>query len=178
MENREVRPHPFCPRCGSGLEVRRGGSRLVLPACARCGAAVSAGPLPAVGVAVVESDRVLLVRRRYPPMQGAWAFPGGFLEAGETPARAARREVLEETGVRVRLAGLLGAFPGGGRRRGVVFLCYRGVVEGGRLAPGDDASEAGFFPLARPPEPFAAGPHPLVLEVLRNASRQSGARRS
>jgi 8-oxo-dGTP diphosphatase len=127
------------------------------------------GPVPAVGVAVVESGRVLLVKRRYPPMQGAWAIPGGFLEAGETPESAACREVLEETGLHVRLAGPMGGFPGGGPGHGVLFICYRGVVEGGRLAAGDDAAEVGFFLLSRPPEPLARGPHRLVLAALRAA---------
>jgi ADP-ribose pyrophosphatase YjhB (NUDIX family) len=162
-----VRPHSFCPRCGTELETRRGRSRFELPACARCGAYLPVGPVPAVGVAVVESARLLLVRRRYAPMQGAWGLPGGFVEAGEAPERAACREVLEETGLVVRLAGPLGGFPGGGPGHGVVFICYRGVVEGGRLAAGDDASDAGFFALAHPPAPFARGPHRLVLDLLR-----------
>ncbi len=162
-----MRPHSFCPRCGAPLVPRRGRSRFELPACAGCGSYLPVGPVPAVGVAVVESGRVLLVRRRYPPMQGAWAIPGGFLEAGESPEQAARREVREETGLRVRLAGMLGGFPGGGPGHGVLFICYRGVIEGGKLAPGDDADEVGFFSLVRPPQPFAHGPHRQVLEQLR-----------
>jgi hypothetical protein len=57
----------------------------------------------------------------------------------------------------------------------VLFLCYRALVEGGRLTPGDDATDAGFFPLAKPPQPFARGPHPQVLARLR--SRGAGERR-
>jgi ADP-ribose pyrophosphatase YjhB (NUDIX family) len=176
-----VRPHTFCPRCGAPLEARRGRSRFELPACTSCGGYLPVGPVPAVGVAIVESGRLLLVKRRYPPMQGMWAIPGGFLEAGETPERAARREVLEETGLRVRLAGPLGGFPGGGPGHGVLFICYRGAVEGGRLVAGDDAAEVGFFLLSRPPQPFAHGPHRRVLERLRaglGGSRLSSGPRS
>jgi ADP-ribose pyrophosphatase YjhB (NUDIX family) len=55
--------------------------------------------VPAVSVAVVRDDRVLLVRRARPPSQGLYAFPGGKVEAGETLEQAARRELLEETGL-------------------------------------------------------------------------------
>jgi 8-oxo-dGTP diphosphatase len=104
-------------------------------------------------------------------MQGTWALPGGFLEVGETPAEAAVREAREETGLAVRLGELLGSFCGGGSRGGVIFLCYRAMVRGGRLAAGDDATDAGFFPLEEPPRPFARGPHPHVLARLRAERR-------
>ncbi len=47
-------------------------------------------------------DRVLLVRQVY---RHGWGLPGGLVEGGEDPAAAARREVLEETGLDVELVG-------------------------------------------------------------------------
>jgi ADP-ribose pyrophosphatase YjhB (NUDIX family) len=60
--------------------------------------------VPRVGVAavVVRGDEVLLVRRGTEPLRGSWSLPGGLLELGETTAEGVTREVLEETGVRVR----------------------------------------------------------------------------
>lgn len=48
---------------------------------------------------VLRNNQVLLVRRRNPPDAGLWGYPGGKVELGETVAKAAMRELQEETGV-------------------------------------------------------------------------------
>lgn len=58
-------------------------------------------------VAVFDGDSVLLQQRRD---TGAWELPGGCLEPGETPWQAARRECVEETGVRPRNMALSGVY--------------------------------------------------------------------
>ncbi len=68
-------------------------------------------PLCGVGVLVwrgpLDAGEVLLVRRAKPPRQGQWSIPGGLQELGETCADAAKREVLEETGVEIRLGSVI-----------------------------------------------------------------------
>ena len=54
-----------------------------------------APPVPGAGGVVLRGPHVLMVRYK----SGAWAFPKGHLESGETPQQAALREVQEETGV-------------------------------------------------------------------------------
>ena len=79
-------------------------------------------PALAADSAVRRGDEVLLIQRKFPPMAGAWAFPGGFVEQGENPMHAALRELKEETGLEGKSPKLLMAgvhVPG---TRGIVML--------------------------------------------------------
>ncbi|MFD0884355.1 NUDIX hydrolase [Streptosporangium algeriense] len=90
--------------------------------------------------------RLLLVRRGRPPGKGLWSIPGGRVEPGESDAEALARELREETGLTVRIAGLAGTVdrPGPG---GVVYEIrdYLAEASGGTLRAGDDAEEARWF---------------------------------
>ena len=61
-----------------------------------------------VGGAVVENNRLLLVRRASRRGRGNWQIPGGFVEVDETMERAVIREVMEETSVISEVRGVLG----------------------------------------------------------------------
>lgn len=65
---------------------------------------------PAADVLIVRSDRVLLSRRAIEPHLGKWETPGGLQDLGEHPGDCARREVIEELGVTVRLVEVLGIY--------------------------------------------------------------------
>ncbi|MGA8193428.1 MAG: NUDIX hydrolase [Acetobacteraceae bacterium] len=60
-----------------------------------------ARPIVGIGIVVIKGNTVLLVRRGKPPNIGSWTLPGGAQELGETTEDAARRELLEETGIEV-----------------------------------------------------------------------------
>ena len=95
-------------------------------------------PVPCAGAVVRdEAGRLLLVRRGHPPSAGLWSVPGGRVEAGETPAQAAVREVREETGLDVEVGALLTTVHIGD----YVVHDFAAVVVGGELHAGDDADD-------------------------------------
>ena len=95
---------------------------------------------------------VLLVRRGEAPFEGMWAIPGGFKRPTETLDEAARRELVEETGVDVAsLLTQFGAYgdPGRDPRMNVVTVAYLAVLRDvGAIVAGTDAAEAALTPVA------------------------------
>jgi 8-oxo-dGTP diphosphatase len=67
-------------------------------------------PIVGVGGVIVENGRTLLIRRGSEPLRGEWSIPGGTLELGETLEEGVVRELLEETGVQVRVLELIEVF--------------------------------------------------------------------
>jgi 8-oxo-dGTP diphosphatase len=108
-------------------------------------------PLVGVGAVVVYDSRVLLVKRGQAPLQGEWSIPGGKLELGETVRQALCREVLEETGLTVEAADLLGVFDRvvpdetGRVRYHYILIDFLCRVLSGTLQPGSDADDACWF---------------------------------
>ncbi len=135
----------FCTRCGSPIENLEKFGR-IRPVCPNCGWIYFADPKVAVAALVEQNDRVLLTRRINQPEQGLWALPAGYVDAGEDPARAAERECLEETGLAVRVTGLVDVLTGreGGKGADIIIV-YRAEITGGTLQAGDDADQVDFF---------------------------------
>src|SRR5690348_9654260 len=97
-------------------------------------------PRPAVTVDVVivtreAKPRVLLIRRKHEPHLGQWAIPGGFVDMDEALEVAARRELLEETGVRARKLEQLGTWgdPGRDPRGRTISVVYLADVDAERV---------------------------------------------
>ena len=149
-------------------------------------------PSVAVDLVVVRRRReVLLVRRGNCPFRGYWALPGGFVEMDEDLPGAARRELREETGLRVGTLVQVGAFgrPGRDPRGRVISVVYLALILdrardethsrfrsrgcSGRaeanVRAGDDATDAAWWPLSKLPR--LAFDH---AEILRAARRLLG----
>jgi ADP-ribose pyrophosphatase YjhB (NUDIX family) len=108
-------------------------------------------PLVGIGAVVIDHARVLLIKRRHPPLRGEWSIPGGVLELAETVRDAAVREVHEETGLRVEPGELLGVFDRvirddeGRVRYHYVLIDFLCRPLSGEVRAGDDAEQAGWF---------------------------------
>ena len=131
------------------------------------------GPAATVDVVVEMPGGVVLIRRRNPPP--GWALPGGFVEAGESAAAAARRELFEETGLAVLGLELFHVYadPRRDPRGPTLSVVFLGRARGTPLG-GDDAQEARVFPLDALPAPLAFD-HALILDDYRRY-RASGQR--
>lgn len=112
-------------------------------------------PIVGIGVAVLRPGpgpgpgavpEVLLVRRGKPPSLGSWALPGGAQELGETAADAARREILEECGLRlaeVHLAANVDSIhrdEAGRVRYHYTIIDFAALWQGDTAVAGDDVS--------------------------------------
>lgn len=106
-------------------------------------------PVLGVGALVFDRDHVLLVKRGAHPAKGYWSIPGGKLRRGESIVQAVEREMLEETGLRVRPGELVAVYErlptDGGEGEHYVVLDYLCEAAGGVLRAGDDAAEVGWF---------------------------------
>jgi 8-oxo-dGTP diphosphatase len=117
---------------------------------------------------------VLLIERRNPPH--GWALPGGFIDYGESAEQAAVREALEETGLNVRLTGLLGVYsdPGRDPRFHTLSVVFMAETDGDD-APlaGDDAGQARFFPLDVLPKDMAFDHRRIVEDFCKRLGRRA-----
>lgn len=108
-------------------------------------------PYLAVSAAVFKDDAVLIVRRARAPAHGLWTLPGGVVEAGETLADAAAREVLEETGLTIAPVGLAGHREAiqrdadGRTVRHFVILAFAARWVAGEPVPNEELAEAGWL---------------------------------
>jgi len=144
-----------CPRCGRALRRSpRGDTPGALAIhCPRCRYFMHDYPRPCVGVMVTRGDQVLVLRRAHTPRKGFLDTPGGFIEAGEGIEVAARRELLEETGLRVGALRWLGFYWDRYYLRGfgwfpTMNFYYVARWRSGEPRAADDAASAEWVPLA------------------------------
>jgi 8-oxo-dGTP diphosphatase len=108
-------------------------------------------PLVGVGAIIIQGDRVLLVKRAHPPIQGQWSIPGGVLEVGEMVREAAIREAREETGLIVEPGELLGVYdrilrdPENRVQYHYVLIDFLCRPTGGELLAASDAADVRWF---------------------------------
>jgi ADP-ribose pyrophosphatase YjhB (NUDIX family) len=131
----------FCPRCGASL------SRGLIENedrerhhCPSCGFVVYLNPRLVVSTLPITDDgRIVLLRRAIEPGRGAWAQPGGYLEADETAIQGAVRETIEETGLIVEPVRVVGIYSR--IQAAVVVVAYEARIVGGQMTPTKESLE-------------------------------------
>lgn len=128
-------------------------------------------PRPAVTVDAILISRqnsVLLIERGREPFKGKWALPGGFVDMDEELETACKRELEEETGIRVGEMAQFRAYGGVNRdprHRTISVIFYAFAESEFKPSAGDDAAKASWFPMDVLPE--LAFDHQQILDDFK-----------
>ena len=112
------------------------------------------GFLLVVDAIVLIDNKIVLVKRKYPPFAGYWAIPGGKVDMEETTEQTALRELKEETGIEGEIISLVGVFSALERdpRKRSVCICYHCKAKNPPLKSTEEAEEVKLFPLDQLPD--------------------------
>ena len=122
--------------------------------CPNCKTIHYQNPKPTATLICIKKNEILLVKRAFSPAKGEWSLPGGFIELGETPEDAAKRELKEATTLNGEVVKLLGHCSHFNSIFGDILLIGMEIEikNWDNLIPGDDADEAGFFNIKNCPK--------------------------
>lgn len=112
-------------------------------------------------------DKVLVLKRRDVPV---WVLPGGGIEQGENAEQAVIREVLEETGLQVKIERKVAEYTPINKLADYthVFEC---AFTGGAASTGNETQDIGFYPISTLPEPFFFIHQDWIADALKNESK-------
>ena len=134
----------YCPRCGALFTLEDidipGQPQLV---CHACKFVFYLDPKLVVLAIVTFGSRILLLKRAKEPGKGKWALLGGFVERGEDPFAALKREAQEETGIEITIEKIfkVNAFPDAG----MVQLIFEATALNGKITTNAESFEGRFF---------------------------------
>jgi ADP-ribose pyrophosphatase YjhB (NUDIX family) len=150
IKTREAVDFKYCPKCQTRMILKESGGQ-ERPTCTACGFTHFQNPLPAVCVAILDGDHILLGKRAGPPGEGRWAIPSGYIEFDDDFISTAIQEAKEETGLDVEIQSVfnvISSFYSPKYHFLVIYLIAQSV--GGELQAGDDMSEVAWFHLKGP----------------------------
>jgi len=129
-------------------------------------------PIVGVGGVVLRGGRALLIRRGSAPLKGEWSIPGGTLELGETLEEGVKRELEEETGLKVEVGELIEVFErivpdeSGRLKYHFVILDYLCSAEDGIARAASDVTDVAW---AQEEELANYSLTPIATRVIRRA---------
>jgi len=145
----------YCPLCGKGLTKNTvNGKELLCCISNNCGYVFWDNPLPVVAAIVEMDGKVLLARDKEWPGK-VFGLITGFLEKGETPETAVKREVKEELGLDSEIVELVGVYSFFERNQLIIAYQLSAV---GEIKLGDELAEIKWIPVDKlKPWPFGTG---------------------
>lgn len=131
--------YKFCPLC-RGILTKRNPAFFV---CRKCGFHFYQNPVPTTGAIIINKEnKILLVKRKFPPKKGYWDVPGGFIEPGESAEESLKRELKEELGISLSEISYLVSYTSKYLYQGINYstlcLMYATKVESQKVKVGDD----------------------------------------
>lgn len=131
-----------CPVCGNELEsntVRENEPPRLVCRDKSCKFVFYLDP-KLVACAIVEKDnKIILLKRAFPPERGKWVMPGGYVDRGEVVENAAIRETREECKIEIELRDIFGIYSYEGYRE--VVIVYLADFKSGELAAGYESTD-------------------------------------
>jgi ADP-ribose pyrophosphatase YjhB (NUDIX family) len=85
----------FCPKCGHKIHDNK--EDFII--CSSCYSGIQFGVMAVVCILLQYKEKILLLKRRYPPSELKYAFPGGYIMNHELPDKSIKREIFEELGI-------------------------------------------------------------------------------
>jgi len=151
IKNRTIAKLRYCPRCGARC-IPTSSVRPRQLQCSMCGFSLYQNPSPGVVVLIIDNDMILLGERDNKVfMGGKWSLPGGFIEFDEDFLSSAHREIMEETGLSIKIISIISVvsnfFSPDLHTLVIVLLAQK---MSGILQPGDDMVKLEWFPISGP----------------------------
>ncbi len=166
--------YEYCPYCASRLSVwlLDGVQRKVCTYC-HCWTHYPSAGQASAGI-VVRRNKVLLVKRNRDPYKDTWGFPAGFVEYGEHPEEALKRELEQETGLIVGKAKFIRFVQSleDPRSPGHLVFFYYATAKG-KIKNNDlqENQEVGWFDIKSPPE-IGWPTHQEMMRQLQKKNRK------
>ena len=146
--------YQFCPFCSKKLQIKVEENKK-RKYCSSCRWTYYPRVAQAAAAVIVKDKKVLLVRRKREPFKGTWMFPAGFVDFGEHPLETLRREIKEETGLRLKTAKFIDIVQAKDdpRELGHLTIFYRAEVFDGHFKNDDEENEKiAWFDISKAPQ--------------------------
>lgn len=101
--------YKYCPNCKTELQKKIVNNETGL-FCSSCSFVFWNNPKPVTSVIIEKDNKVLMLQRYNEPFKNYWVLPGGFMGYEETAEQSIIREAKEETGLNVKIKGIVGVY--------------------------------------------------------------------